>query len=137
MTTQVNTVFRCVIQLIAICALLLVCNWLMAALNLPIPGSVLGLGILVFLLATKIIPENAVKTGATWLIGELLLFFVPPVISVLKYQVLLHQDGWSIVATVVLGTVIALVGTAFVVDKAFKYEKALNQRRHLSEAQHV
>ncbi|MCU4675070.1 CidA/LrgA family protein [Catenovulum sp. 2E275] len=139
MTSKINSVLRCLVQLAAICGLLLLCNWLVGIVNFPVPGSILGLAILVILLATKVIPESAIKTGANWLIGELLLFFVPPVISVLKYQVLLRQDGLTIVATVIIGTVIALVGTAWVVDKVFKLEKQLNQRldRLIKGAAHV
>jgi holin-like protein len=95
----------------------------------PVPGSVLGLGVLVVLLVTKIVPERAVQVSSSWLLGELLLFFIPPVISVLKYQVLIRDDGWMIAGTIVFGTVGVLLGTALVVDRVYSFEKRLNERR--------
>lgn len=116
-------------QLAALCGLLWLCNAFVSAMHWTIPGSVLGLGILVLLLVTHVVPERAIQSGSSWLLGELLLFFIPPVISILKYRVLMRDDGWMIVATIVFGTVMVLTGTAWVVDRAFTWEKQLNERR--------
>lgn len=113
------------LQLFAFCALLWVCNRAVDALHLSIPGSVLGMGILVLLLIVRVVPERAVQAGSALLLGELLLFFIPPVVSVLKYQVLLHDGGWMIAINVVLGTLIALIGTGWVVDRIYTLEKRM------------
>ncbi|WP_221798739.1 CidA/LrgA family protein [Oceanobacter mangrovi] len=129
------------LQLVAFCGLFWLCNLAVAALHIPIPGSVFGLGILVLLLGVGIVPERAVKAGSAVLLGELLLFFIPPVVSVLKYRALLQADGLVIVACVVLGTLMALVGTALVVDRIYTLEKRMNdkrdQQRHLHDDHHV
>ena len=117
------------LQLMGFVAFFWLCNQLVAMWQMPIPGSVLGLGALVALMLAGAVPERAVKLGSAVLLGELLLFFIPPVISVLKYQVLLAHDGVSIVASVVLGTVMALTATAWVVDRVYTLEKRMNEKR--------
>nr|WP_223293000.1 MULTISPECIES: CidA/LrgA family protein [Shewanella] len=97
--------------------------------DLPIPGSVIGLAIVLFLLLTKAIPERSVSLGSAWLIGELLLFFIPPVVSVIKYQSLFEHYGVRLIVMLVLGTVFVLVGTGFVVDRVFRFERRMNRQR--------
>ena len=120
------------------CLLSFACHWFATWAHSPIPGSVIGLGILLFLLGFKLIPENAVQLGAAWLIGELLLFFIPPVISVIKYEGLFEQYGTNILFTLVMGSVFVMFGTGFVVDRVFRFERQLNikkqARRHAKAA---
>lgn len=120
------------IQIAALCLLLWLSNTAVKALHWTIPGSVVGLGILVLLLLTRIVPERSIQIGSSWLLGELLLFFIPPVVSVLKYQLLIRDDGWMIALTIVLGTLCTLTGTAWVVDRVYGFEKRRNESR-LSE----
>ena len=98
-------------------------------LSLPIPGSVLGLAILLLLMGLKLIPEKSVKLGAKWLTGELLLFFIPPVISIIKYENLFEQYSLPLVFTLVIGSACVLLGTGFVVDRVFRFETKMNTRR--------
>ncbi|EGM71024.1 CidA/LrgA family protein [Shewanella sp. HN-41] len=118
------------IQIGLFCLLSFACHWVAIWAHLPIPGSVLGLGILLILLGSKLIPESAVQLGAAWLIGELLLFFIPPVISVIKYEGLFEQYGANILFTLVIGSVCVMVGTGFVVDRVFRFERQLNIKKH-------
>lgn len=125
------------LQLGAICGLLWLCNYFVAALHWPVPGSVLGLGVLVLLLMMRVVPEGMVQTSSSWLLGELLLFFIPPVISILKYQMLIRDDGWMIAGTVLFGTMSVLLGTAWVVDQVYRLEKRLNERREAKGVEYV
>lgn len=130
------TIRRCrhgallLIQIGLFCLLSLACHWFAIWAHLPLPGSVLGLGILLILLISKLIPERAVQLGAAWLIGELLLFFIPPVISVIKYEGLFEQYGVNIMFTLVMGSICVMVGTGFVVDRVFRFERQLNIKKH-------
>jgi len=108
-------------------------------LALPLPGSVLGLGLLLLLMGLKLVPEKSVKLGAGWLTGELLLFFIPPVISIIKYESLFEQYSVPLTFTLVIGSVCVLLGTGFVVDRVFKFEtkmniKHLNAEKAIGEA---
>lgn len=108
-----------------VCALILLlwgCNQAAAWLHSPIPGSVIGLALVVILLMTKVLPEQRIRAGASWLLAELLLFFVPPVVSVLKYRHELAEAGVALFIALIIGTVVVLLGTSFVVDRVFAYE---------------
>ena len=52
-------------------------------LNLPLPGTLVGMILLFLLLCSGIIKLNWVEQGAAVLIGELLLFFIPSAIGVI------------------------------------------------------
>lgn len=116
-------------QVFALGLLAFACNRLVLAVNLPIPGSVLGMGFVFLLLSFKLIPENLLRVGAAWLIGDLLLFFIPPVISVIKYEGLLENYGIKLLSAIGLGTAIVMIGTGFVVDYVFKIETKMHQKK--------
>lgn len=123
-------------QVTALCGLFWLCNQLVELLALPIPAGVVGLAILVLLLLVRVVPERAVLAGSSWLLGDLLLFFIPPVVSVIKYWVLIREDGAMMISTLVLGTLVVLTGTAWVVDRVFALEKRLHERQP-EEGAHV
>jgi holin-like protein len=126
---KVVSLFSTVIQVALLCALLWICNLLVAKTGLPIPGSVMGLAVLAALLIFNIVPEKMVALGCAWLLADMLLFFIPPVVSVLKYQSLLSHNGLGIVVILLGGTAIVMGGTALVVDRVFAFEHRLRQER--------
>ncbi|MGS0692510.1 CidA/LrgA family protein [Shewanella sp. 30m-9] len=121
-------------QIVALCLLAWACQVLAQKINSPIPGSVIGLGILLLLLASKMVPEKSVNMGATWLIGDLLLFFIPPVVAVIKYEALLEHYGLVLISSMLVASTCVLLGTAFTVDKLFKFERRLRLRKHLASS---
>ena len=70
---------RAFAQVLGLAALWWASDLVMRWLHLPVPGSVAGLGILVLLLRTGLLPLAWVKEGADWLLAEMLLFFIPDV----------------------------------------------------------
>jgi len=121
-----------VAQVALISALLWVCNLVVAHTGLPVPGSVIGLGIVAFLLISGILPEKIIASGAAWLMADMLLFFIPPVVSVLKYRVLLATSGVGLFVILIAGTAAVMIGTALVVDRVFAFE-----HRRIQEKAHV
>ncbi|KWX73696.1 holin [Paenibacillus riograndensis] len=79
-------------------------NLLTPFLHIPIPGSIIGMILLFLLLESGIIRLNWVEAGASWLLAELLLFFIPSAIGVMKYSKLLESDGLQVLAVVIVGT---------------------------------
>ncbi|QYK04556.1 CidA/LrgA family protein [Shewanella zhangzhouensis] len=117
------------LQAAAICLLAWLAHALVLYLALPVPGGVVGLGVLLALLSLKWVPEKALQAGAAWLLGDLLLFFIPPVISVIQYEAMIEQYGARMLGFLVAGSVTVLLGTGWVVDKAFKFERGLHLAR--------
>lgn len=116
-------------QAAAICLLAWLAHGLVLFFDLPLPGGVVGLGVLFLLLSLKWVPEQSLQAGAAWLLGDLLLFFIPPVISVIQYEAVLEQYGARMLGFLVAGSVTVLLGTAWVVDRAFKFERKMRLAR--------
>ncbi|WP_028589844.1 CidA/LrgA family protein [Paenibacillus massiliensis] len=89
-------------------------NALMGWLHWPIPGSIVGMLLLFILLQTRVIRLSWIEIGASWLLAELLLFFIPSAVGVMDYLPLLEHDGMSILFIVLLGTFIVMAVTGLV-----------------------
>lgn len=84
--------------------------------GLPLPGAVLGMILLLALFGSKLVKPALVERGASWLLAEMLLFFVPAVLAVLDHREFLSILGLKILAVIVLGTTLVMGTTALAVD---------------------
>lgn len=99
-------------------------------LNIPIPGSIIGLLLLFLCLYIKLIPINMINRGAGFLIAILPLLFVPICIGVIKYPILLSIKGLSIIFVVFISSVFTLLiagGTSQILEKLMTYRKEQNE----------
>ncbi|MEW4371977.1 CidA/LrgA family protein [Paenibacillus kandeliae] len=85
----------------------LLVNWL----HLPVPGSILGIAILFILLQSGVVKLEWVDIGASWLLAELLLFFIPSAVGVMNYIPMLEQDGVRIMAIVIFSTMLVMASS--------------------------
>lgn len=81
----------------------------MPAIPIQIPGSVIGLIILFFLLSFQIIPADWVYPGCTLLIRYMALLFVPVGVGVMQYGTLLHEQFGPIVISCLASTLIVMM----------------------------
>jgi holin-like protein len=91
-------------------------------LNLPVASGVLGFFLLLFLLETKWLKLAQVEHGADLLLGELLLFFIPPVVGVIQYQDLLFASGWKILLVILISTALVMMVSVYTVRMCLKQE---------------
>ncbi|SEL27074.1 holin-like protein [Paenibacillus sp. cl141a] len=84
---------------------------LAAWLNIGIPGSILGIVVVFILLETKILRLEWIELGANWLLAELLLFFIPAAVGIMKYFPMLEAEGLQILVVVLFSTVIVMVSS--------------------------
>ncbi len=103
-------------------------NALARVTGLPIPGAVIGLLGMLTLLASGTIRLSSMKRGATWLLSDMLLFFVPAVLAVLDHGEFLGIVGLKILAVILVGTVTVMCVTALAVE--FGYRLMLNLEEH-------
>ncbi|OZI71231.1 CidA/LrgA family protein [Bordetella genomosp. 12] len=89
--------------------------------RLPIPGSVLGMVMVLLLLGSGLLRLNHIRRGASWLLAEMLLFFVPAVMCLLDHRELMGMLGLKILAVIVLGTVLVMGGTALAIDLCYRW----------------
>lgn len=90
------------------------------ALGLPIPGSLIGLLALWLLLERGVLRLGWLERGADGLLNHLMLFFVPAMLALVDHPEFLSLLGVKLIVAVLLGTVIVMSGTAFVVELGFR-----------------
>ena len=86
------------------------------ALALPFSGGVLGLFVLVALLLSKTVRPALVEDGAEWLLSNMLLFFIPLVVSVVQFTGLLKSEGLRLFAAIGIGFIAVLLASALTVE---------------------
>ena len=85
------------------------------ALNLPIPGPVIGMVMLLALLAARPALVARLKGTTTTLLQHLSLLFVPAGVGVMVHWQRLSSEGLAIVVAIVVSTVLAIAATALTV----------------------
>ncbi|MBW4082167.1 CidA/LrgA family protein [Paenibacillus sp. S150] len=98
-------------------------NSLATLLHIPIPGSIIGMILLFLLLESGMIRLNWVEAGASWLLAELLLFFIPSAIGVMNYSKLLEADGLQVLAVVLVGTFAVMASSGLLTGAIFRVKE--------------
>ena len=107
---------RTVLQVLGLIAFWYGADRAATALGLPFSGGVLGLFVLVALLLSKTVRPAAIEDGAEWLLSNMLLFFIPLVVSVVQFTGLLKSDGLRLFAAIGIGFLSVLLSTALTVE---------------------
>lgn len=95
-----------------------VSDWAAHALRLPVPGSILGLIVLFALLELRVVKLGWFELGAKWLVAEMLLFFVPATVGIIRYKPLIVHSGLAILATILLSTAIVMAIAGFAGERS-------------------
>nr|WP_314574405.1 CidA/LrgA family protein [uncultured Pseudomonas sp.] len=107
---------RLVVELLVLLAIYQVGCEISLWLNVPIPGGVIGLALLLLTFATGLVKPATLQTGAGLLLAEMLLFFIPPLMSLLDYGTLVRNEGWRIMLVIGCSTLMVMLVTAFTVE---------------------
>lgn len=107
---------RLLVELAILCALFVLGGQLATWLGWPIPGGVVGLAVLLLLFASGVLKPAMLQLGAGWLMAEMLLFFIPALMSLLDYGTLLREEGWRILLVIAVSTLMVMVVTALTVE---------------------
>lgn len=76
----------------------------------------MGLALLLLAFALGWVKPAALQLGAGLLMAEMLLFFIPALMSLLDYGGLLRQDGWRILLVIGVSTLLVMLVTALTVE---------------------
>lgn len=87
-----------------------------ALFKIPLSGGVLGLFILVVLLLTNIVRPGYIEKGAELLLANMLLYFIPLVVSVIQYTALFQSSGVKLMIAICVGFVVVMIVTAATVE---------------------
>lgn len=61
-------------------------------LSLPIPGTIVGMSILLILLITKVLKVNNIEKTTNFILGSMLFLFLPPAVKLLNYIEVLQSS---------------------------------------------
>lgn len=104
-----------------------------SALHLPFSGGVVGLFVLVALLLSGWVRPTTIELGANWLLANMLLFFIPLVVSVVQFTQLLKAQGLMLFVNIGLGFASVMLATALTVEWVCRYERKLRLNKLLRQ----
>lgn len=85
--------------------------------DLPIPGNVLGMGLLLLGFTTKIVDVKWFEEAAEILLSNMALFFVPAGVGVMVYGDLIASEWLPITVATVLSTFVVMAVTGKLAQK--------------------
>ncbi|THF73399.1 CidA/LrgA family protein [Cohnella fermenti] len=106
---RVKVLFATVAQVIFFILLSQGADAVVRWLNLPIPGTILGILVLFALLELKVIRLDWIELGSKWLLAEMLLFFIPATVGIINYKSLVVHQGLSIALVILLSTLAVML----------------------------
>lgn len=85
-------------------------------LGLPIPGNVLGMGLLLAALGCRLVKVDWIEEAADLLLANLALFFVPAGVGVMVYFELIAREWLPITVATIVSTFVVMLVTGKVAD---------------------
>jgi holin-like protein len=119
------TYLKTLLQIAFICGVSLLGQWLSATFNLPLPGNLIGMFILLALLFSGVIKESHIQSGADLLLKYMSLFFIPAGVGLLAHLDLIRAQFVPWLLVILLTTVIVLILTGKLVDRLIHKEAKL------------
>lgn len=107
---------KSILQIGYLYMILFVGNSISSVLHMPIPGSIIGLGVLFILLQFHILKLEWIELGAGLLLSELLLFFIPSAIGVIDYDSLFGVQGMKVIAVIVGSGIVVMLATGYMAE---------------------
>lgn len=94
---------------------------LVRAVELEIPGGLVGFLLVLGLLMSRRISLQSVKGGADLFVSDMLLFFLPAVVAIVDHGELVSLAGLKILLVIVAGTLSVMVASALTVDLCYRW----------------
>lgn len=106
-------------------SLIIICIYLLGeiiskGLNLPIPGNIIGMIILLILLCTNIIKVEKVETLSSFFLDHLAFFFIPSGVGLLTSFDIIKSSLIQILLICIIATSLVIVVTGLIVQALVK-----------------
>lgn len=119
---DVKRVGRLITEITVLLAIYFLGSQIAAWLHVPIPGGVMGMALLLLVFALGWVKPATLQLGAGVLMAEMLLFFIPALMSLLDYGALVRNEGWRILLVIGISTVLVMIVTAFTVEAVCRWK---------------
>ncbi|MCJ7689415.1 MAG: CidA/LrgA family protein [Clostridiaceae bacterium] len=96
--------------------------------DLPVPGNIMGMILLLILLCTNVVKLEMVDTVANFLLDHLAFFFIPAGVGLLTSLVIIKDSFIRLIIVCFISTIITIAVTALVVDFMTK-EKNMDAKK--------
>ena len=100
---------KILVQIAALYVFYMVGTWVQEMLNIPIPGSLIGMFLLLFLLSLKVLPVKWFDLGAETLVAIMPFLLIPPTLGLMNYGAFFMSKGISLFITVVASTFLIII----------------------------
>ncbi|WP_239614301.1 CidA/LrgA family protein [Cohnella mopanensis] len=114
---------KTILQIIAFIGIAQISDVIVQWAHLPISGSIVGIAITFALLQLKVIRVEWLESGSKWLIGEMLLFFIPAIVGIINYRSLVLHSGLWITITIICSTIAVMLCAGLVVQRLGRRNK--------------
>lgn len=92
-------------------------NWMVETFSWKVPGSVIGMVLLLVLLITKVIRVEWIEDSAGFLTKHLAFFFIPIAVGLMAYGTMLKAAGIPLLVTLLVSMGVGMIVTALVSGK--------------------
>lgn len=92
-------------------------EFLSRILDLPVPGNVMGMGLLLIALSLKLIDVKWFEEASELLLSNMALFFVPAGVGVMVYGDLIAAEWLPITVATVVSTFVVMFVTGMLTEK--------------------
>ncbi|WP_430748662.1 CidA/LrgA family holin-like protein [Bacillus cereus] len=100
---------KILVQIAALYVFYMVGTWVQEMLNIPIPGSLIGMFLLLVLLNLKVLPVKWFDLGAETLVAIMPFLLIPPTLGLMNYGAFFMSKGISLFITVVASTFLIII----------------------------
>lgn len=100
---------KILVQIAALYVFYMVGTWVQEMLNIPIPGSLIGMFLLLVLLSLKVLPVKWFDLGAETLVAIMPFLLIPPTLGLMNYGAFFMSKGISLFITVVASTFLIII----------------------------
>ncbi|GFP75118.1 CidA/LrgA family protein [Clostridium sp. YIM B02505] len=110
-------------ELLIILVIFFIGEFISKTFNLPIPGNIIGMLLLLVLLLTKVIKLSYIETISNFFLDHLSFFFIPAGVGLLTSMDVLKSSWGRILIVCILSTIIMIAVTGFVIQLVTKIMK--------------
>lgn len=116
-------------EMLIILAIYFVSEFISKSLHLPIPGNILGMLILLFLLCTKVVKVEMIDKVSTFLLDHLAFFFIPAGVGIITAYNVLRGNAIKLLIVAIVSTFIIMAISGVVVQWVIN----LNEKKELKK----
>lgn len=109
-----------IFSFLILCVCLLIGKSIQFYFELAVPGSILGMLVLFFLLATKLISVKRIEKSSTFLIKHMAVLFLPAGVGLMAHFELIASNALPILIGTLGSSLIVLITIAFLVQRLHK-----------------